>query len=131
MAVATPTSFVLSVVFAILVFSGMQMYRSWFASTQLHTIFGGYVGSILFILILTAVGNLETIVFGKASQLKYIEVLMCLFASLFASGMVHRVCVTTCFIFSLIGLYYVNRISQKIHAAPIQQNAPVKKKGHK
>jgi hypothetical protein len=55
---------------SVLVFSGMQMYKPWLSSTQLHTLLGGYLGSIFFILCLTAVGNLETCVFGKSFQVK-------------------------------------------------------------
>lgn len=39
-------------------------------SSQFHTIFGGYLGSVLFLLSLTAVGNLETCMFGKSFQVK-------------------------------------------------------------
>lgn len=69
-AVTTGISFVLASISSVLVFSGMQMYKPWLGSSQMHTLFGGYLGSIFFILSLTAVGNLETCVFGKAFQVK-------------------------------------------------------------
>lgn len=53
LAVSTSVSLVLSSVFAVLLFSTMQLYRPWFASTQWNTILGGYIGSWLFILALT------------------------------------------------------------------------------
>ncbi|XP_069673146.1 protein KRTCAP2 homolog isoform X2 [Periplaneta americana] len=129
-AVSSGTSFVLSSVLTVLLFSGMQMYRQWLASSQLHTILGGYLGSVLFILVLTAVGNLESTLFGKGFQTKlFPEIFSCLIVALTASGMVHRVCTTTCFLFSMVGLYYVNRISQQTHAAPVPpQPVPTKKK---
>ncbi|KAK7872692.1 hypothetical protein R5R35_002681 [Gryllus longicercus] len=124
MATSSGTSFALASLLTVLIFSGMQMYRQWLASSQLHTIFGGYLGSVLFLLILTAVGNVETAMFGKNFQTKlFPEVILCLGIAMTASGMVHRVCTTTCLIFSLVGLYYVNRISQQTYATPAQ--APV------
>ncbi|KAL2749386.1 protein KRTCAP2 [Vespula maculifrons] len=98
----------------------MQMYRAWLTSSQLHIILGGYIGSLLFIFILTALGNLETTIFGKSFQQKlFPEVIFSLIISLIASGLVHRVATTTCFLFSMIALYYMNRISQETYATPI------------
>ncbi|XP_015433475.1 PREDICTED: protein KRTCAP2 homolog [Dufourea novaeangliae] len=120
MAVSSGVSFVLSSILTVLVFSGMQMYKSWLASSQLYTILGGYIGSILFICVLTAIGNLETTVFGKSFQQKLIpEVMFSLIISLIASGLVHRVATTTCFLFSMVALYYVNRISQETYSLPV------------
>uniref|UniRef100_T1IPA8 Uncharacterized protein n=1 Tax=Strigamia maritima TaxID=126957 RepID=T1IPA8_STRMM len=113
MGVSAGASCVLSSCLMVLVFTGMQIYRSFLTSSKMMTIFGGFLGSILFVLTLTAVGNLETKMFGHNFQTKlFPEVIFCLILALTASGMVHSVCITTCLIFSLISLYYVNRISQ-------------------
>lgn len=69
-AVPTGTSFVLASISFILIFSGMQMFKPWFGASQLHTFLGGYLGSLLFVLSLTAIGNLETFLFGKNFQVK-------------------------------------------------------------
>ncbi|CAG5101130.1 Similar to AAEL007634: Protein KRTCAP2 homolog (Aedes aegypti) [Cotesia congregata] len=120
MAVTSGVSFILSSIFTVILFSGMQMYKSWLTSSQLHTIFGGYLGSMLFIFILTAVGNLESSIFGKNFQLKlFPEVFISLLFSMTASGLVHRVSTTTCFLFSMVALYYINKISQENYSAPI------------
>nr|KAF7398186.1 hypothetical protein H0235_016194 [Vespula pensylvanica] len=119
-AVTSGISFLLSSILTVLLFSGMQMYRAWLTSSQLHIILGGYIGSLLFVFILTALGNLETTVFGKSFQQKlFPEVIFSLIISLIASGLVHRVATTTCFLFSMIALYYMNRISQETYATPI------------
>ncbi|XP_051171345.1 protein KRTCAP2 homolog [Leptopilina boulardi] len=121
MAVTSGVSFALSAIITVLLFSGMQMYKNWLSSTQLHTVFGGYIGSLVFIFSLTALGNLETIMFGKSFQMKlFPEVFISLITSLIASGLVHRVSTTTCFLFSIVALYYINRISQQTYstAAP-------------
>ncbi|XP_043682185.1 protein KRTCAP2 homolog [Vespula pensylvanica] len=120
MSVTSGISFLLSSILTVLLFSGMQMYRAWLTSSQLHIILGGYIGSLLFVFILTALGNLETTVFGKSFQQKlFPEVIFSLIISLIASGLVHRVATTTCFLFSMIALYYMNRISQETYATPI------------
>ncbi|XP_019881761.1 protein KRTCAP2 homolog [Aethina tumida] len=116
MAVTTGTSLALASISAILVFSGMQMYKPWLVSSQIHTLLGGYLGSLFFVLSLTAIGNLETCWFGKSFQLKlFPEVSVSLLLALFASATIHRVCGTTCIILSLMALYYVNKYSQKVH----------------
>ncbi|XP_033337751.1 protein KRTCAP2 homolog [Megalopta genalis] len=120
MSVSSGVSFALSSVLTVLVFSGMQIYKSSLASSQLYTILGGYIGSILFICILTAVGNLEATIFGKSFQQKlFPEVVFSLIISLIASGLVHRVAITTCFLFSMVALYYINRISQETYSVPV------------
>lgn len=68
--VTTGISFLLSSISAVLIFSGMQMFKWWFNSSQFHTLVGGYLGSLLFVLFLTAIGNIETCLFGKAFQVK-------------------------------------------------------------
>ncbi|BES91513.1 protein KRTCAP2 homolog [Nesidiocoris tenuis] len=124
------TSFLLSTMLSVLVFCAMQMQRQWFSSSQWHTVFGGYLGSVLFTFLLTAVGNVESILFGPRFHTKlFPEVAACFGLAIIASGMVHRVCTTTCCIFSLTALYYINKTSKQAFPAPAQVvAAPTKKK---
>merc|ERR1712109_445349 len=102
-------------ILALLTFSGMQWAKPLLASSQPMTILGGFLGSILFVFILTAIGNLEQVLFGKGFQTKLPETISALMVAMAASGSVHRVCATTCLIFSLVMVYSMYKISQKVY----------------
>merc|ERR1719210_573383 len=79
------------------------------------TIVGGFMGSMLYVFLLTAIGNLEQILFGKGFQTKLPETALTLALSLFAAGSIHRVCASTCLLFSLVMTYSMYQISQQKH----------------
>ncbi|XP_046964650.1 protein KRTCAP2 homolog [Vanessa cardui] len=131
MAVNSATSFIISSILTLLIFSGMQMYKPILIRSPITIIFGGYLGSVMFMFFVTAIGNLEATLFGKNFQLKLPEIVLSMIISLIASGMVHRICFTTCLIFSLITIYYMNKLSQKTYTTTIPVPAPVKSRRHK
>ncbi|XP_022330079.2 dolichyl-diphosphooligosaccharide--protein glycosyltransferase subunit KCP2-like [Crassostrea virginica] len=126
MAVSSGTSSILSFSMALTSFAAMQLFKQQLSGSEYMTIVGGLLGSTIFFFVLVGVGNLENSMFGSNFQTKlFPEVLFCLVVAMFASGLVHRVCVTTCFLFSLVALYYINKISLNKHAAPVSAT-PVK-----
>ncbi|KAJ8735474.1 hypothetical protein PYW07_007094 [Mythimna separata] len=131
MAVNSATSFVLSSILALLIFSGMQMYKPVLIRSPVTIIFGGYLGSLMFLFFVTAIGNLEATMFGKNFQLKLPEIVLSMAISLIAAGMVHRICFTTCLIFSIITIYYMNKLSQKAYATAAPVAVPTKSRRHK
>ena len=115
MALNESASFMVSLILAVLTFSSMQILRPQLAASQLMTILGGFMGSLFFVLLLTALGNLEKTLFGRGFAAKWVEVVLCLAASTSASATVHRVSATTNVLFSLIMLYTMNKLSQEIY----------------
>ncbi|XP_042241835.1 keratinocyte-associated protein 2-like isoform X2 [Homarus americanus] len=113
MGVSTAASFGLAILCCVLVFSGLQMYKTQLGATRLMRLVAGYVASWLFVFTLTALSNLENVMFGKGFQARVIpEVLLCMILACSAAGMVHRVSVTVCLLCSLVGLYYINKMGQ-------------------
>ncbi|KAH9319205.1 hypothetical protein KI387_020974, partial [Taxus chinensis] len=69
-----------------------QMYKEKLASTELYTIFGGFVSSLLFLLSITFIGNFQE---TMGSRTGWGAALLAEFIALVAAGTVHRVCITT------------------------------------
>ena len=87
-------SFLVSTVLSVLTFSTMQILKPAIASTPVMTVAGGLIGALLFLFLLTAVGNLEKCLFGAGFASKWAEVSACLLIAVAASGSVHRVSAT-------------------------------------
>ena len=127
MAVPTSVSCVIASTLCLITFAGMQLFKTQLGSSKMMTILGGFLGSQIFVFALTAINNFENMNFGRNFQSKlFPEVLVCFLLAMFACGMVHRVCVTTCFMFSCVALYYVNNMSTSKYAV-----APAPAKGKK
>ncbi|KAF6037291.1 KRTCAP2 [Bugula neritina] len=79
MAVSSSISLVISLSLCILIFGGMQMFKSNIASTEWKTVAGGFVGSWFFVFSLTAMNNLESTLFGEGFQSQlFPDVISCL-----------------------------------------------------
>ncbi|KAL5581571.1 hypothetical protein UlMin_014013 [Ulmus minor] len=80
------------------------MYRGKLASTKLFTILGGFISSLLFLII----GNFQETCGSKTG---WGVVVIAEVVALIAASTVHRVCTTTCFLFFAVLLYEVNKLS--------------------
>ena len=70
------------------------------------TFLGGMVGAVLFFFILIWYGNKRE-ARNPSSQLGWVQIGFCELAALVASLIVHPVCITTCFLFSIPVIVYI------------------------
>mmetsp|Transcript_23717 Transcript_23717/g.51806 ORF Transcript_23717/g.51806 Transcript_23717/m.51806 type:complete len:126 (+) Transcript_23717:92-469(+) len=98
----------LSFFIACILLSGLQIYKNYFASSTLLTIVGGFLNAVLFLSLLTFIGNVEEAIKVKTS---WIEVAIALVLACGNAATIHSVCITTCFLFSCGILYEMNKIS--------------------
>jgi len=105
----------------LLTFSVLRLWAPLFASSEKYTILGGFVSSLLFFFTLLTIGNLK-------SETGWIEVVISLVIAMGTAATVHRVCVTTCFLFSLGLLYWMSQVSQSINKKILASNVGTPKK---
>ncbi|KAG6737751.1 hypothetical protein POTOM_059281 [Populus tomentosa] len=123
MASGAGSSMLYSFLLFTVILSLQEMYRSKLASTELFTILGGFISSLLFLVLLTLIGNFQETcgmktgwgagecTFSYMISADMSHVILAEAVALIAAGTVHRVCITTCFLFSAGLLYEVNKLS--------------------
>eukprot|EP00700_Malawimonas_jakobiformis_P001304 EC721019.1.p2 GENE.EC721019.1~~EC721019.1.p2 ORF type:complete len:119 (+),score=12.60 EC721019.1:34-390(+) len=106
MAVLSPKSTgLLSTAIAVVLLSVIQLLSPILASSEKLTIVGGFLCALLFLFILFAIGNFENLV---GLPTRWPEVAMSLLIATIVASTVHRVCVTTCVLFSAGLLAYAH-----------------------
>ncbi|XP_072955351.1 uncharacterized protein [Typha angustifolia] len=106
---ATPgRSMLYSLLLFAIILSLLEMYRGKLASSELYTIFGGFVSSLLFLAMLTFIGSYQE---SSGTKTGWGAVVLAEIIALIAASTVHRVCITTCFLFSAGILYEVDKLS--------------------
>ncbi|KAG8068274.1 hypothetical protein GUJ93_ZPchr0005g16219 [Zizania palustris] len=110
---STGRSMLLSLLLFAVTLSLLEMYRGKFASSELMTIAGGFVSSLLFLLLLTFIGNYQE---ASGVRTGWGAVVVAELVALVIAGTIHRVCITTCFLFSAGFLYEVDKLSGMILA---------------
>merc|ERR1711941_32611 len=102
--------------------SALRIWAPTFASSEKFTILGGFVSSLLFFFSLLIIGNL------KERESGWLQVFVSLAIAMGAAATVHRVCVTTCFLFSMGLLYWMVQVSQSFHKKALEANVATKKR---
>lgn len=74
---------------------GLHFSKGYLIENKLLHILAGFLGSQVFLFLLTAISHLEMMSFGPHFQAKLPEVIFSLLVAMFVSGFVHRVAVTT------------------------------------
>ncbi|XP_060198289.1 uncharacterized protein LOC132627148 [Lycium barbarum] len=104
----TGNSMLYSFLLFIATLSLQEVYRRKLASSELYTILGGLTSSLIFIFLLTFIGNYQETCGVRTG---WGSVILAEVVALIAAGTVHRVSITTCFLFSAALLYEVNKLS--------------------
>ncbi|CAA0840812.1 Unknown protein [Striga hermonthica] len=105
---AAGSSMLYSFLLFIATLSLQEMFRVKLASSELFTILGGFTSSLIFLMLLTFIGNYQETCGAKTG---WGAVIIAEIVALIAACTVHRVCITTCFLFSAALLYEVNKLS--------------------
>jgi len=108
------SSLLLSGLLFLLTLSSTQLWSLELASSEVATILGGFLHSLLFLFLLIVIGNIEQ-QFWSEVTLGWFEVVSALLVSMAAAASVHRVCVTTCVLFSCAMLYLLLNVSRSVH----------------
>ncbi|KAL2936360.1 Protein KRTCAP2-like protein [Bienertia sinuspersici] len=98
------------------------IYRGKLASSELFTILGGFISSLIFLFFFIFIGNFQE---SCGTRTGWGAVIFAEVVALVAASAVHRVCITTCFLFSAGLLYEVNKLSSMM-----QSRSELKSKRH-
>ncbi|CAH8570740.1 unnamed protein product [Schistosoma rodhaini] len=86
----------MSLLLLLVVFAAMRLFAETLSSSQILTIFGGFFGSLIFVLLITFVNNFERTLFGdEFCSGVFPEVAICIVIACSFSATIHRVCGTT------------------------------------
>ncbi|KAL5972379.1 hypothetical protein ACLOJK_041633 [Asimina triloba] len=103
----TGSSMLCSFLLFVIILSLQEMYRGKLASSELFTILGGFISSLIFLVLLTFIGNFQE---SCGMRTGWGAVLFSELVALVAASTVHRVCITTCFLFSAGLLYEMTKL---------------------
>jgi hypothetical protein len=95
----------------------IELSASALGSSELMTIVGGFLCSIVFALAAIFMGNAGSVLMGSGSALGWGGVIVAELLALLVAASVHRVCVTTCFLFSIAIGSLLSQASRALHSS--------------
>eukprot|EP00053_Salpingoeca_punica_P004065 m.46883 g.46883 ORF g.46883 m.46883 type:complete len:121 (-) comp12584_c0_seq1:186-548(-) len=116
MALGNGSSMGVSLTLVAVLVAGLQVFSKTLAESDLGTFIAGAVSSLVFILLLTFMNNLENTIFkgGVAARL-FPEVIIALLVTAAVAGSIHRISVTVSILFSFAHLYFLTRVSDSTY----------------
>ncbi|KAL0478041.1 KRTCAP2 [Acrasis kona] len=105
------TSLKVSILTVLALFSGLMTFKDTLADSDKGKILGGFLCSLIYLFTLTAIGNLYSSLSGASKATKWFEALIALLFAEFVASTIHGVCVTTCFLFSVIITYELYKLA--------------------
>ncbi|KAF2069537.1 hypothetical protein CYY_009145 [Polysphondylium violaceum] len=102
-------SLLISLFLWVMTIAFLQINSVFFKSSEVKTIIGGFVGSLLFLFQILFIGNVKR-------DVKYPEIILSLLTTAAISSSVHRVSGTTSVLFSIGWIFFLNTMSDRIHS---------------
>jgi len=101
------TTVALAALIFIITLSSLQIWSEKLRESPKLIVLGGFLSSLLFFFAVVAVGNVK-------KEIKWLDAIGCLVLACVCAGSVHRICVTTCILFSGVVVLYLNVMSARI-----------------
>ncbi|KAI3383521.1 hypothetical protein SNEBB_009983 [Seison nebaliae] len=122
-------SCVLSTTVSLSLFATAQLYGDVFIQNERLIVLGGFFCSLIFLFTTIAVGNFLAI-FSSPQRVMNIlpDTLLSFVISAVAASSIHRVCVTTSFLFNMGWLYLLNCVADKYYGTGDQTEKSSKKR---
>eukprot|EP00029_Vermamoeba_vermiformis_P010243 TRINITY_DN5337_c0_g1_i1.p1 TRINITY_DN5337_c0_g1~~TRINITY_DN5337_c0_g1_i1.p1 ORF type:complete len:122 (+),score=21.65 TRINITY_DN5337_c0_g1_i1:28-393(+) len=111
---ARSTSAMLSAIMFIITFSVMQVSAEFLRQSPAFISLGGFLGSLLFFFTMVILGSLRR-------ESGWLDVIVSMVVAMACASTVHRISVTTCFLFSSGLLFWMNVVAGRVNNKQVTQ----------
>uniref|UniRef100_A0AC35U0D2 Dolichyl-diphosphooligosaccharide--protein glycosyltransferase subunit KCP2 n=1 Tax=Rhabditophanes sp. KR3021 TaxID=114890 RepID=A0AC35U0D2_9BILA len=108
-------SALISISIAAALISLLLVFKGYLGSFKEGTFFGGFIGSVIFMFLLTGISNLKNLDNKFQNSSGYIDITIALGIAVFVSSAVHGVSMTVSFLLSLFWIFLLSNISDRQH----------------